>query len=254
MKLARKLTIRLSLVLVSILAVIVAIQFWSLRKSNAQTDDQTTESDGWIDLNGSGDESSQGTSERGAEPDLVTPLLPREPQNGNPIEPFSMSPTDLWQWHQQQIDRLFGGWFNQPFGREPMEQMMQMQQQMEQIMRGTLGLLEPQDFVSSQATPDFQATVHVEEQPWQYVVRVHVPEGYEHAVVVDLSGSSVEISADFESQVEDQAQDGIVHRSVERRHFSQVIPLPGPVYGEGMTTNVQPGLIEIAVPKEGMSL
>jgi len=145
-------------------------------------------------------------------------------------------------------------WFNRPFDPDtwdPRKEMQQMREHMDKVFGHSLGRFDRSSrFGDLFGSEIFNPSMDLQEEKDRFVVRVDLPGAKDNDVDVKLDGQQLTISGSLDEQNQDKDDQGhVLRRERLSGSFSRTMTLPAPVKSEEMTTKLENGVLEIAIPK-----
>jgi len=146
-------------------------------------------------------------------------------------------------------------WFNRPFDPDswdPLQEMQQMQDRMNQIFGDSLGRFgRSSRFGDLPSSNRFSPNIDVKEEDDRFVIHADLPGAQTSNIEVKLEGQTLTITGTTDQKQEDTDDQGQVLRRERRSgRFSRTITLPSPVKNEGMEDHIHNGVLEITIPKK----
>ncbi len=134
-----------------------------------------------------------------------------------------------------------------PWDRQILDHMERMRHEMDRMFEQAFEDLEdfpdPKEFFDRAR---FGASVEVQDQDGNYIVRAYLPERNAENAKVTVENGVLKIEAAAEESTENGGK-GLVWR--KKSQFSQMITLPGPVDAAGLKTERKQGMLVITLPK-----
>ena len=96
--------------------------------------------------------------------------------------------------------------------------------------------------------PRFGSTFDLKEEGDNYVVRVYLPERDAQNINVTVEDRTLKIEAKEQEITKKEGERGTLH-STRKAAYSQLLTLPGPVQGDNMKVEKNPGMVVVTLPK-----
>jgi len=154
-----------------------------------------------------------------------------------------------------QNSTAYNDWFNRSFDPDswdPLHEMQQMQDHMNQIFGNAFNRFDQSShFNKLFKNKQFSPQIDVREEAERFVVKVDLPGVDNENVNVSLNEQTLTINGSIDQKKEQKDEQGrVISRERRSGKFNRVLTLPVPLKQDGMSTQVEKGVLEITLLKK----
>jgi len=154
-----------------------------------------------------------------------------------------------------QNSTAYNDWFEHSFDPDnwdPLQEMQQMQDHMNQIFGNAFNRFDQSsNFNKLFKNNQFSPQIDVLEEEDKFIVKVDLPGIDNENVNVSLEDQTLTINGSIEQKKEQTDEQGrVISRERRSGKFNRVLTLPAPLKQDGMTTQVEKGVLEITLLKK----